>query len=481
MLQLPGSFRSSPRTIVADYLAGGLKIILLAATVVFTRVIDGSALSQFLSWASLAYLVVTVAEPFVRQVLNIYTITADELVHENHFVFHRVRSIPWETVTAVEVERPWAHRLMGLSRVIVTQASTDEGSVVLHGVFEPVVQSIQQLAAIRDSHAHAPAPGNSSAEHCAVVHRVSLQELIVMSFTHGQALALGFGAILMSVDLADDLGISDVLGAMVTHASLPLTVAVGLAITLMLGIVSTLLRYHDFHVMRLDNGQLQTRFGLLSTRQRHVDADKVLGLVVHQNILELALGRARLGVLTRDAKSRMSTNIVLPSATVEQVSAIADTYFEQLWISARTATPMLRPAVGRLLVTTVPPTLLGVTVLAQGLPLWAGIAATLILWLILRALAFGLGTKFLCEPISDVVTIQTDFTHRRRTTLRLSAVHGYGHTAWRTRPTRPYWAWMSTYAGGPRRYISLFPEFTDLQMLADAHMRFIPKLEGTCR
>ena len=388
-------------------------------------------------------------------------------------------------MSAFDVDTPWAHRLFSVYRVTIAQAKGEEASIIMRGIDAHCVEVLQRHAV--DS-APPLAPGGDvttatpPAAGRTLIHRSTGGELAVMSISHGQIIILGLALLMASWELVDQFGLSSAWSRAIHDVPFVARVTIGLILGLVGGLTATLVQFHDFRVERRPDGQLVTTYGLLARRERCFDAGAVTGLIVHRNLIELILGRARLGVITRDSGARLASNTVIPSARLEVVEAVAREHFGHL-APAPSAVPhasgVLRALVWGAL-TTMTAIALGVAANALGLPLWAVFLITAVGGLLLAFFGKAAATQFSWDAVSEVVHVTTLFAYRRQTSLRLRALHGVGTMAWRSAPNRLWAAWLGVYAGGPRRFLSLRARREDLSTLAEAISKHdCPLTEGT--
>ncbi|AQP45518.1 PH domain-containing protein [Tessaracoccus flavus] len=466
-------FRNSRRAVAAEYLGALPNLALAIVGLVVVETTPGTGLSEVLRVAGWLYLAVLVLEPPVGYWGNRFLMTPAALVHDRGIIHKTVRSIPWDSITGFDVDTPWAHRLLGVHKVTIAQAGGEETRVALRGLDPQLVDALRARLAdtARPTIADGERPTDPTPSPAGtIVHRAGKGSLAVMSVAHGQIVVVGLALLLSAWELADQLGLTGAVGPLVSDLPLVTRVAVGLVVGLSGGLLITLARYHDFRVESLPDGQLLTSYGWFARRERRFDADAVQGLIVHRNIVELLLGRARLGVLTRDSGARLASNTVIPSAPLATVERVAGEHFGHLspapsrvrddHRAARAlgwAVGLVSPAVG-----------LGLAAEWVGLPLWSALLIAASAWLLLSVAAKAAVTQFAWDPSRRAIHVTTQFTHVRETTLRASAVHGLGSTAWRSAPHRLWAAWLGVYAGGPRRYVSLRTPFADLAAVASA-------------
>lgn len=466
-------FRNSRKSILADYLSEFPKMVALVMAVALTQASPGTSIGQVLAVVGTIYLVVLLVEPPVRYSANRYAITPEALLHDRGVTHRTMRAIPWESVSACQVDTPWAHRMLGLHRVTVSQADGEEARVVIRGVQAPVVDAVQRrLTGANETRTpQAPSSSATGAPHASrtLIHRAGWGELAVMSLAHGQAVVLGLALVMSVWEFADQFGLLGVVGVLVGDVPIVVRGTVGAALALAGGVVATLVRYHDFRIERLADGTLVSSYGLFARRERRFEAAAVRGLIVHRNPVELAVGRARLGVLTRDSEARMSGNMVIPSAPLATVEAVALAHFGHLaqpFAGLDEQLPRRAAGLGALIVA--PAAMLGYAAFAQGLRIWVVLVTVVAAWLLTEGVVRLMSTDFAWDGDRDLVHITTRSTHFRRTSLRRHAVHAIGSTAWRSVPDRRWLAWLGAYAGQPRRYIALRPNDRDIRAITQA-------------
>lgn len=468
-----------------DYLSEFPKMILLIAAWGFAQSTQGTQLGQLLVVAGAIYLVVLILEPPVRFIANRFSLTPDALVHDRGITHRTVRAIRWESISACDVDAPWAHRLLGVSRLTLSQADGEEARVVIRGADASLVGRVQQrlvgLGPPPDPDVETVPCAPTPSVYAVLIHRAGPGELAVMSLAYGQAAVVGLALLMSLGDVADQFGMLGPFGSLVRGIPWAALVAAGLALGLASGMVATLARFHDFRVERLSDGQYLATYGLIARRTRRFDAGSVRGLVIHRNLVELVLGRARLGVLTRDSAASMSGNIIIPSAPLATVESVAREHFA-LFAPPPSAVPDGREtlhALGVVASVFLPPVGVGFLTVSQGLPLWNGVVFAILSWLLLWFVVQAVTTRFRWDADTARLTVITRFTYCRRTSLQARCIHGLGTAAWRSAPQLLCWAWLGVYAGGPRLFIALRPQAQDLRAVAEAlTIRHCPRGES---
>jgi hypothetical protein len=93
----------------------------------------------------------------------------------------------------------------------------------------------------------------------------------------------------------------------------PVVASVALVLTsALVGCGVMVVRFHSFEVLQREGG-LVIRFGLVGRREREVHASSIIGVRLRRNVIEMALDRVRVDVLSTDSAGRSASSIVLPS------------------------------------------------------------------------------------------------------------------------------------------------------------------------
>lgn len=463
----PLRWRDSPLVIVADYLTHlPATAVIVAGLWAFGSRTDG-LLGSVLTALSVGYLVLAAAEPVFRQATHCYEATQSALRHDMGLVERRRRDFPWRSIAAVNIERPWAHRLLGLHRLTLVQAGDESTRVVLRGVTRPTVDLVlaRLEAALPAGQPPVPAPARQDNR---TIYAASTTELVLMSFVYGQVLILAAAGAASLWEVLEAVGLLAPLGS--AAGLLPLWAQIGVAAgaAALIGVGATVVRFFGFRASVDDRGRLSIRFGLLESQERRIDPGAVEGVVVHRNLLEQWGGRARLALLTTDSAAQLRSNLVLPSLPVDIVRAISKEFFPEL-----VATDSLleqRPRRVRALLVSLG--LLGVPVgVGLGLdrwttlPLWAVLVAALTVLSAGSLLGTAFTTRFSSEDGRGLTHTTKKFAAERQTTLRSRAVGQVAAVGWlRPRP-RYLWVSLGAYAGRPLRFVALGHPRGSIEML----------------
>ena len=371
-----------------------------------------------------------------------------------------VRFLPWDAVTAVDVTQNWAQRVFRVHQVHLTQEASPLSGVILRGAGGDLVSEIR--ARVREAGQDAPSepvaaevveaaePERTRTGEVVTIHRATWKELLLIAVVRGQAILLGAGGAYSLWEFLDNLpAVKENLasfGGVPTWGKLVLVSI----LALIFGVLSTIVKYNDFHV-RIEDGQLVTTYGLIGRRDRRFDPEAVVGLVVQRNLLERILGRARLGVLTRDRTVDLETNTVLPTLPMRTVEAVARQHFPEVvpTIPLSDSPARVGAAFLRLLL------LIGVLAGSAGLlwffrpPVWVVVPVMLAAWLVPLWLLTRVLTGFQLDANARVVVVRRSLVGEKITTIRTRCVHAVGTTFV---AGRLFGAWFSTYAGNPERY-----------------------------
>ncbi len=453
----PLRWRDSPRLILADYLASLPTTLAIVAGLWAFSTRSTGMLGSVLTALAIGYLALAVIEPVFRQATHHYEVTRDSLRHEAGLVEQRRRDFPWRSIAAINTERPWAHRVLGLYRLTLTQAGDESTRVVLRGVTRPTVDLVlgRVEAALPAGHAPAPAGAEQSDR---TIYAASVPELVLMSFVYGQVVVLAAAVAATLWDLLEEAGLLESLGFAAGRLPVWAQVLGAIAVGLLIGVCATLVRYFRFRVGVNDRSRLSIRFGLLEPHERRIDPAAVEGLVLHRNLVEQWSGRARLALLTTDSAAQLRSNLLLPSLPVDVVRSIAEEYFADLV----PADSLLDHRPRRVRAVLVSLGALGVAAGAglalhrwTGLPVWAALLAGLTVLLAALVLGTSSTTRFSSEDARNLTHVTTRFASERQTTLRTRAVGQVATVSWlRPRP-RFLWVALGAYAGRPLHWFAL--------------------------
>lgn len=185
-------------------------------------------------------------------------------------------------------------------------------------------------------------------------------------------------------------------------------------------------------------GGLQTRasrdaiiisYGLVSTRQRVIPWQAVVGVELRRNPLELLLGRVRLSIISADSDTRLGSNLVLPSI---RNAAAVDIIRASPLLTTLTDNP--EPATGRLrALGTAAVTFIGTVVVAGGAAVLAvrtadarpivGIATLVLVYAALRVAGGTATTSARFVGDGETLAITSMFITQRHVGLDVASVH----------------------------------------------------------
>lgn len=333
-----------------------------------------------------------------------YRLTEDEVEIESGVFSRRHRSIPYDRIQRVEVDRPLLPRLFGTARVRLMTGSGHGAEGTLEYV--SVEEALALRAAIRRLQTQgAPAPverAEAASDEVPELETPEPEAALHFALTPGLLLragamrfsliyiALAFSALQFTGFTVEDIvwwiereNVLERVPLLSASPMLALAVSVGLALVLswVAGVITTVFRYHRF-ALRADERRFYTERGLAGRFERALPRDKVQAVLYTSNPITRRFGYARLEVQTMGLDNAGSGHEVLvPLERVGAVSALG----ESLLGHARTTA--LRP-VSRLFirrrglrysVTTV--VLLGVAALFWREALW-GLLALPLVWVL---------------------------------------------------------------------------------------------------
>ncbi len=255
-------------------------------------------------------------------------------------------------------------------------------------------------------------------------------------------------------EVLDDLGLLPALIDRSYPGAVGTALLLGLAV-LLWGLAATVIRFAGLRTYLTDDGFV-LRYGLLSLRDRRVSHQAVIGAELRRTLIEAALGRVRLTLLTRDSSAGLGTNLVLPSLPEDVVRRIILGPLGERVAVAQVWDATSRPRVVRLMavaaaVVLVVPTLLGLVLFGLGLPLAAAAVVALVLLPVTASVGRAVGATVRVERAGAVVTLRTCFVDERCSSVWTSAVEA--RSSW-TLLGRLTVSRVQVYAGGVRSIVA---------------------------
>lgn len=398
---------------------------------------------------------------------------------------HRTRFTPWTSVAAFDVDSPWHHRVLGLRRVELRQGGDDGTRVRVDALLVRDVDHVVAAVSSARVGSSAPSPAVTpvalQAPSRTPVFVASWGDLVLASLVYGRFATIGGAAALGGLEVLSAFGLLPGLRG----GSAPATAAVAVAVALFVlvsGATATVLRYAGLSTYLTEEGLL-LRHGLLSVKERHLDAEAVVGAELRRTLLEVALGRARLTLLTRDSNAGLGANLVLPSLPEDVVRRIVGgplgerVAVGQVWEEGSRVDAARRMAAFAALVLTLP-ALLCLGLLAVGLPLLAVVPVAVAALLLTAYVGRVLRTTVRVERGGTVVAARTSSLDQRCTTVRRAAVEAA--TSW-TLPGGGIVSRVQVYAGGARSLTTYGRTTPSLHRPDDPGAPSTTTLEGVAR
>lgn len=478
------------RSVVAAYTDDPIGLVGLT---VGGGIIAGGEQPTVTGWA-VGVLVAVVLGRFVPPLYTFaalrFAVSAEGLWISRGLLTRRVRGIGWSAVTAVEVDAPWNHRALGLARVTITQTGGTATDIRLPGIHARTAAGLAALAGVSEGPADPqrapdgavssddgdgasaqPFARSTTTASAKLVHRATVGDLLVAALIYGRIATLGAAGLLAVLDLLGSLELLFVPNITGTRELLVISGQITVAI-LAVGAAATVVRYWGLRTV-VDGQRIMISHGLLTTRERSVAADSVVGVELRRNLLELALGRVRLSLMTTDSASRLGSNLVLPSlrepvAAALIAASLPQRFTRSSWDVSGPWRPTLRAGAELVGVAGSAAVMAVVLVTRLRAHIAYGVVAFLAVAWLLHTVGRSWSSRFSLDlPMNTLEVSTTHLAHQRRL-LDLSAVH---HLTALTVGTRVLAVQVNYFAGIPRRVTALRPEAEEARRLAGAVAR----------
>ena len=271
-----------------------------------------------------AFLLARVAPPIYTWYSRRFDVASDGVWLSTGLLIRRTHFTPRSSITVAQVDVPWSYRIFGLSCVTLLQGGDEAPQISLPGVDKQTTDRLVRLA--EGSATVAPRPfGHTAKPASTLIYRSTSRDLLLASLIYGRFATLGAAAGLAVLDGLDTLGLTEAASGIIDFG--PLIVGSVLVLGLMaVGAVATLMRFAGLETSRAADGVV-LRYGAFSTRERVVPINAIAGIELRRSLLEIALGRVRLSLITTDSATRLGSNLVLPSLREEVAADIVSTSF----------------------------------------------------------------------------------------------------------------------------------------------------------
>ncbi|MDY0914656.1 PH domain-containing protein [Rathayibacter festucae] len=326
----PDGRRLPLRSIGATYLSELPSSAGLLLAAVVSGAEQSTGLGLWLRPALFVLLSVRLLHPVHTWLCVVVVIESDGLQVRSGLLFRRVRTVTWRDVVSVDARSTWSDRLLGLQRVSV--ASAGESAVVLPGLDTSRAEEIAELGRASGIRKEARPPSGSSGSRAArptigrrpsplsrrspldrveVLYRSSAADLLLAGLTQGKLFVLAAVCASTVLNAMNELGLLPLLASSFREA--PAVASAALVLTsALIGCGVMMVRFHAFEVLKRDGG-LVIRFGLVGRREREVLASSIIGVRLRRNVIEMALDRVRVDVLSTDSAGRSTSSVLLPS------------------------------------------------------------------------------------------------------------------------------------------------------------------------
>lgn len=444
--------RGSPRILVVDAIRFLISFAVLLAALTFWKARGGQFAATLLSLAVFVYLPLRLAWIVARWLTERYLLGAEHLHVRTGIVRRRTRQLGWGSIVTVDESAGLLLRLFRLRQLSLLQSDTLGGSVR----FRALTRSAAEAVRVRmpgDEGAVAE-PGEAPAS--APVYRATWRELWLMSVVNGRFALLAAPVLLGVWNLVERFGIDTWLVAFVGQFPLWI-VSVGAVLGFLLaGALATVSKYQDFSIAYAGPRQLVLSYGLLEKKERKIAVASIAGVTIRRSLVEQALGRARLGILTLKGTDELSVGVVLPSLPDRVVEEITRSHFGEFAVERPQTAPRILRVSGRLLAAAAVfagPTALAVWLLARGF----GPLPTAALALLLLFLVTALGRLLVSRidlGLTGVVALRHTLVSEFDTRVRAGSIHWLESSHLRASP-RPFRVALAYYAGGPGTFTAL--------------------------
>lgn len=413
-----------------------------------------------------ALLVAQIVRPAYVWISVKFSLAADGIWASNGIINRRTRFITWESIATVQVDAPWHYRIFQLSHVTLLQGGDEATRISLPGVGEALVSELVHLARPSpEATAHPdPAPERTPAP----IYRSSIIDLLIASLVYGKFATLGAAGLLVMLDGLDRLKVIPAVSQIAVGSPFIVGSMIVLC-TIAAGALATVVQFAGLETA-VDGGALVLRYGLFSTRERVVSADAIIGVEFRRNLLEIALGRVRLSLITTDSASRLGSNLVLPSLRQEAAARIiAESQLRYIVNGSYEAPPRGRSLVMSVLTlgatSTVALTSSVFVVRTLEAPLVYGIATLIVVFAGVHWFGSLACARLQFDPASRLILVSTSYITVRQRMLDPDFIHIVATMCVRSHPliVRIYY-----YAGVPRVLAATHFEPTDVCELARA-------------
>lgn len=403
--------------------------------------------------------------PIHQRCFTAFEVSDRGLVLSTGMMFRRIRSAEWSALPVLEVHESWAFRTLGLARVTLSQSADEASRLVLPAVdaatrssLERHLDAARRQAMSSSSATTSPAGDGKSNEghrNVHVLYKSTFVDLLVSSLVHGQFVVVGGAIVIALVDLIGTIGLTDSVFAALMSSPTVLAVVCA-TVFLAAGFALAALRFYGFEARKEANGVISVRYGLVNRQERVIHAQAIVGVELRRNLVEIALGRVRLSLLTIDSRSQLGVNLLLPSLPRHVVSRIIDVGLADS-APVSPLNELGRRALARSIVCVVIvgaiTALAAFTITSMSMPpLWITLSASIGVFLVVSALGRLLTASLVVEIRRQLVTRESFFMTDRQTTVSAGRIHSVTLMGTNRRVLAGR---LSYYAGGARTMIGL--------------------------
>lgn len=304
-----------------------------------------------LLWIFVAYgvaFILQMAAAVIRYATFTFHFDGERLELSWGVLSRHTRTLPVARVINMSSKRALWHRIFGAVEVRVETAGGADEDAVIEALSSEDAARLQ--AVIRECRPDAGRSAVGAAEDH-VVRRFAFKDGVLHGLTSNVLAAVGFilGVILDNLDSLQFLEFdTKTWMRQTTPEMIVLAVLACLALIWLGSIVTSLVRFHGFTLMRSPAGDLTTRFGLITVHEGRIFRGRVQDLVIHESPLRRPFGLASLRVLSAGStgveEPKAGSEILLPLARMREVPALAREVFPELdsWPEFRPVHPRSR-------------------------------------------------------------------------------------------------------------------------------------------
>ncbi len=311
-------------------------IIPLVAFVVFGS--RGSIGGNIILFAGIASIILVLAYGVISWFRYTYRIEENELRIEYGIIVRKKRYIPLERIQSLDLSEGILHRPFGLVKVRVeTAGSGGEAEAVLTAVLKEEAIAINNiLQDVKNIHAGHFENEEIPPKHEEILYKISGKELLMLASTSG-GVGVVLSAVIAFISQFDELIPYEKLFKNIESfyvsggiLFISLLVFIGFFLAWVIAVISTMLKYANFTLKRVDDDFIISR-GLLEKRQTTIPLKRVQAVRITENLIRQPLRYASVyiesagGSGNKDESARVT---ILPFIKKNKIHDILQSHLE---------------------------------------------------------------------------------------------------------------------------------------------------------